>query len=706
MGRHLRGLRPLGRPQGLSPRGAPFLPPPPPLPDVPVGARLLHFPGAWEKVTEDPWVLRIVRVGYSIPFARKPPLTFSPISLTSRHPALPEALQALLEKRAVERVRNPRSAGFYSRLFLVPKKDGRWRPIIDLSTLNSYVDVKTFKMETQTSIKASIQPGHWGVSLDLSDAYFHVPIHPGSRKYLRFCVGDEVYQFRAMPFGLSTAPRVFTKLMAVVGSFLRLRGSVLLQYFDDWLLHQADCHRLVLDLEAGWEEISALGLLLNPTKSELVPSQNFSFVGMNFLTNWNRVRVPPERALAILRLVGTFLTQTKVRARAFLSLIGVLNAAADLVELGRLHLRPIQFYLLSLWKPSKDNLSQWIPLRPTLHPFLKWWLDKERLREGVTLSPPSPTLQLVTDASKSGWGAHLEPLGLMVSGTWSAQDSCLHINNLEMKAALLAVSHFQLRVQGHCVLLSSDNTTVVSYILRQGGTHSLSLFRETQLLFSLCQSLQVTLLAKHIPGRLNVLADGLSRQNQTLPSEWTLQQEVANTIFSVFGHPMVDLFATRLNHRLPLYVSPVLDPGAWAVDALSLDWSHLLAYAFPPFLLIPQVLRKVRESPCQVLLLAPWWPQRSWFSDLLELLRDLPRALPARHDLLFQRGRLHPDPDMLRLHVWPLSGTLSERSAFLREQPLSSQTPGEPPLTRFTTPSGRSSLAGVLQGRLIRSIPL
>ena len=670
--------------------------------------RLIKLSSFSFSITQDSFTLQIVREGYLIPFKdQKPPLSSRPIDLSSGHPNLQGALQALLEKGAVERVHNPGSLGFYSRLFLVPKKNGSWRPIKDLSTLNSFVDIRSFKMETVTSIRNSILPDHWGVSLDLTDAYFHVPIHPRSRKYLRFCVKGQVFQFRSLPFGLATAPRVFTKFMAVVGAHLRLNGSVILQYFDDWLIHHVQRESLLQDLSRSWVEISSLGLLLNPTKSDLVPSQQFTFVGMNFLTNLNRVRVPPQRSESLRNLVSLFLTKDKVTARSFLSLLGVLSAASSLVELGRLYLRPIQLYLLALWRPNQDSLSDLVPIRPPLLPHLRWWLVEDRLSAGVPIVPPVPTISLITDASNLGWGAHLEPLGLTASGIWSTRDRLLHINNLELKAVTLAVSQFSQNIKDHCVLLSTDNTTVVSYVLKQGGTHSLSLFRETLELFQRCQSLNVRLLAKHLPGRLNVLADSLSRRHQILPSEWTLQQEVVNLIFRELGTPMVDLFATRFNHRLPLYVSPVLDPAAWAIDALSLDWNQLVAYAFPPFILLPQVLRKIRLSQCQILLIAPLWPQRCWFSDLLELLRAHPRPLPQRHDLLFQRDRvLHPCPDVLHLHVWPLSGRLSERNAFRKELPLSSLSPGEIRPLRSTMPSGIFSQIGVADGILIHSIRL
>ena len=91
----------------------------------------------------------------------------------------------------------PPSPGFYSRLFVTPKVTGGWRPVIDLSRLNGWVELSSFRMETAQSVLRSLRPGDWMVSLDLQDAYLQVPVHPASRRYLRFCVGDAVFQFRA-----------------------------------------------------------------------------------------------------------------------------------------------------------------------------------------------------------------------------------------------------------------------------------------------------------------------------------------------------------------------------------------------------------------------------------------------------------------------------------------------------------------------------
>ena len=137
-------------------------------------------------------MLNIITNGYVLPFLSKPnlvrfPLILSEYKAQQKDQALATCIQSLLSKNAIERVENVKSLGFYSRLFLVPKPHQRWRPVIDLSRLNTFLHVEKFKMETPESIRTSLIPGEWVSSIDLSDAYLHIPIHPNSRKYLRFC---------------------------------------------------------------------------------------------------------------------------------------------------------------------------------------------------------------------------------------------------------------------------------------------------------------------------------------------------------------------------------------------------------------------------------------------------------------------------------------------------------------------------------------
>ena len=185
--------------------------------DPPVGVRLHQFWEKWEALCSSPKVVTTLREGYTLPFQFRPNLTRSPTVISN----LLEALYQLVNKKAVGPVPNQISLGFYNRLFLVPKPNNRWRPILDLNTLNTFLNIESFKLETPETIRASLQAGEWVTSIDFKDAYFHIPIHSQSRKYMRFYIQGRSYQFKALPFGLSTAPMEFTvvakevKLMAL-----------------------------------------------------------------------------------------------------------------------------------------------------------------------------------------------------------------------------------------------------------------------------------------------------------------------------------------------------------------------------------------------------------------------------------------------------------------------------------------------------------
>ena len=133
---------------------------------------------------------------------------------------------------------------------------------------------------------------------------------------------------------------------------------------------------------------------------------------------------------------------------------------------------------------------------------------------------------------------------------------------------------------------------------------------------------------------------------------------------------MVDLFATSVSHRCSVYFAPMWDPMAAGVDAMLQPWSHLQAYAFPPFALIRQTLNKVRDSEgLTMTLIAPFWPSREWFPDLLSLLVEVLIPLPLRRDLLRQltSQTFHTRLPWLRLHAWRLSSDSPGQSESLRQ---------------------------------------
>ncbi|XP_077991032.1 uncharacterized protein LOC144445368 [Glandiceps talaboti] len=346
-----------------------------------------------------------------------------------------------------------------------------------------------------------------------------------------------------------------------------------------------------------------------------------------------------------------------------------------------------------------------VPIRPVLRFHLEWWLDQSNLLKGKSILYSHTDLSLYTDASQEGWGAHLD--SQMTAGVWNPQDSSHHINWLELKAVFLALQDFEMLVTGHSVLVHSDNTTVVAYINKLGGTRSPTLCYLLWELMLWCIDRKILLSARHVPGKLNGIADALSRRKRVLPTEWAIPVKIAHLLFLHWGEPTVDLFATFMNRKLPLFVSPIPDPRAMATDALSMSWKGLSAYAFPPFALLPIVLRKIQEESSSVILVAPLWPNRSWFPVLLSLLVDFPVVLPDQENLLSQgRGIVHPNPSLFHLHAFRLSNDPSVRRDFLNKLPQSLPDHKETAPSIPMEKSGKDSLIGVVEGRRILSIHL
>ena len=255
--------------------------------DLAPGGRLQCYYQVWEKKKCHPRVALILKHGYKIVLVKPIELSrFPTIQSGYAHPQkqkfLVDCVQEMLQKKAIIQVKMSASLGFYSRLFLVPKPGKKWRPVIDLSVVNMHLSVPTFKMETAEIIRNSICKGEWVVSVDLTDAYFHIPIHQKSQNLLRFHVGGRSFQFRALPFGIATAPLEFTRIAREVKFMLQNMGIRIHQYLDDWLL-QAPTQQICMEQSRQLVQfVQELGWVINFKKSELTPTQKFDFLGYRF----------------------------------------------------------------------------------------------------------------------------------------------------------------------------------------------------------------------------------------------------------------------------------------------------------------------------------------------------------------------------------------------------------------------------------------
>lgn len=597
--------------------------------------------------------------GYQLEFTTRPPERFllTSISDPEARLALDQEIDLLLLKRAIVSVPlHQRQEGFYSPVFLIKKPDGSHRAIINLKDLNQVILYSKFKMETIASTVNLLKKDCFMASLDLQDAYFHIPIEAESQKYLRFAVarGSEVlhFQFRALPFGLSSSPRVFTKLMAEVMAFFHREEILIVPYLDDFLVIGNSANQVSRHLKFFIHNLSLLGWIVNYKKSDLSPGRSKIFLGILLDSQIQASFLPAPKQEILMSQVSSFRSAGLVSIRSIMSLLGLLTSTIPAVRWAQAHSRSLQAFLLSTWDGQQSSLHRRVSVPSAVRKSLDWWSDRENLGRGVSWISRDPIV-ITTDASQDGWGAHSATR--ILQGFWSRAQSNVSSNQRELSAVWETLKAWSPLIQGKDVKVLTDNSTAVAYLNKQGGTRSRALCRIAARIFEWAEVNISSLSAVHLKGEENVKADFLSRR-PLLKGEWMLNPGIFAQVIQRFGRPCIDLFASGQNHQVKSFFSLNHRDLPQGVDAFSQSWKKGLLYAFPPFSLIPRVLKKVQEDEALVILIAPFWPRRAWFPILLRLSQGDVWLLPEVEDLLLQGPIVHPAVSQLHLAAWKLKG--------------------------------------------------
>jgi hypothetical protein len=569
---------------------------------------------------------------------------------------------------------------FVSNIFTRPKRDGGCRVILNLKNLNNSIEYHHFKMDTVHSCINLMNKNCFMASLDLKDAYYSVSIHPDYQKFLKFRWKNTLYQFTAMPNGLACAPRQFTKLLKPVLATLRKMGHTVSIYLDDLYIQANSYIDCANSVQKTLEILDLLGFKVHPEKSHCEPTQRLQHLGFILDSQEMTVAITPEKIENVTKIGTSVIKQSKANKcsiKQIAQLIGTMVSCLPGVEFGELHYRNLEIDKIRALKQSFGNYEAIMNFSDNACTEIVWWCNLSNSARKISHGNPSVTL--CTDASLQGWGAAME--GKTTGGRWVGSEKETHINVLELKAAFLGLQSLCVNFNNVHILIKLDNSTAVAYIKNMGGTHSIECNDIAKDIWSWCISRNIWLSASHIPGVSNVQADKESRSFDD-KLEWKLDSVVFSNLQAHFGLPQVDLFASRINHQVDLYFSWKPDPHSIGIDALLHDWSvYELCYAFPPFSIIPQIIRKVVQDQADVLMVLPDWPTQPWYTQIFPLLAAQPVKLPRRQLLLHlphKPKEAHPLWKKLQLVVCLLSGKACNRKAYQKELEKLSCPPGGP----------------------------
>ncbi|KAK3884881.1 hypothetical protein Pcinc_010855 [Petrolisthes cinctipes] len=277
------------------------------------GACLQRFSHRWSKAPRA--TLKMLRRDFHWKWLKEPPPLLSPkLKNIQPQPDLDLEIQLLLLKGAIYEV--PYQPCFISRIFLVPKSRGGKRLIIDLNSLNSHILAPYFHMHNHKTLADSLHPPAWMSTIDLKDAYLHVPIRQCLHKYLAFSFGSKLYFFRSLPFGLNVAPHIFPPHSKMASFPPTPTGN--------------QCHRLFRRLghlghfslidskgcqHSDQPSEQPIGFLINIPKSHLPPSTEVEWLGIRWFPLLGRWALPEDKQMSILSSIRHVLSLKQVSCR-------------------------------------------------------------------------------------------------------------------------------------------------------------------------------------------------------------------------------------------------------------------------------------------------------------------------------------------------------------------------------------------------------
>jgi len=500
-----------------------------------------------------------------------------------------------------------------SPLGVVPKKNNKLRLILDLRYLNNHLCITKFKYEDLLIVSQVANKGDWFFTFDLKNGYHHIDVAQPHRKYLGFSfqVQGKVryFVFASLPFGLSTAPFIFTKTLRPLVKWWRGQAMRALLYLDDGFVcasSEPEAKRLASIVET---DLIKSGLMLNKEKSNLLPSQVGEFLGFTIDLKVGMFSVPTAKVNNLMVVLNNL-----KRNCNWVSAREVSRATGILISMG-LALGPVaRLFTRNLYRDqnSVPTLSYKLSLSEESLQEVQFWIENFAELAGQPMWHSAPSIDVISysDASSTGWGGYVVQLGQKVArGDWDEKDRNQSSTYRELKAVRLVLQSYAPLLSSKECKHRSDNQSAISILCT--GSNKKHLQDEATKIYAICRHHGIRLYPEWIPRDLNKRADYWSKVIE--PDDWMLNPVYFRMLDAMWGPHTVDRFASVHSKQLHRFCSRWLCPGCEGVDAFTLNWSGENNWLVPPVYLISRVLRHMIHFKESGTLVVPYWPSAPWW---------------------------------------------------------------------------------------------
>jgi hypothetical protein len=486
-----------------------------------VKGRLKEAVKQWSAIHASEFIIQTIQLGYKIPFITSPtPFVKHNNKSAYEHGSfVDEAILDLLSDARVEEVYE--KPEFVNPLSVSVQSSGKKRLILDLRHINLFIYKQKFKCEDLNTLREMSKPGDFFFSFDLKSGYHHLDIFPEHRKFLSFswclnnCTHARYFQFTVLPFGLTSAPFIFTKLLRPVVSYWRAQGIPVVVYLDDGIGCCGDFDRCATYSSTVRTTLLELGFVFSEEKCLWPPSTRITWLGCVIDSNTGIIQASQRRIHKLQNLLDNMCDSVNkpssggniVHVKSVASIVGsIISLGICCGTVTRIMSRYLHFII-----NSRESWNSLVVLDCPAQRELLFWKLKLKAMNGIPFWKTStvPVKVVYSDASGTGCGAHVNFDNRIFQANWSEAESAKSSTWRELAAVKLALSSYIEQMKGSHVAWYTDNQNVVTII--ECGSKVRELQDLALDIYVLCSTNKVCVTPVWIPRDMNCTADCISK---------------------------------------------------------------------------------------------------------------------------------------------------------------------------------------------------
>lgn len=579
----------------------------------PVG-KLRNSFDEWQKVGACSNVLDIIRYGYKLPLYELPCdiLLLNNKSARENISFVRDEITSLLEKGCISEVLQiPK---IVNPLTVAGNKE-KLRLVLDCRHVNPCLHKFVYRYEDHSVALDMFSKGDYLFTFDLKSAYHHIEIFPDHRTYLGFSCDFErkhkYFVFNVLPFGLSTAGYVFSKVTRVLVKYWRSMGYRLIMYLDDGISGHSDRNSSLVLSKIVQDDLSRFGFLISEEKCVWEPSDKVVWLGLLWNMSDGKVYITEKRLSKLTSALQNVLDSVSrghlsICARELACVIGqIISMKVAMGNVVRLMTRSM--YSCVLTKKCWD--SNVYLFKEAVDEMRFWFLNLVELNGCLIDIRFTHDFVLFSDASATGYGGYVLHINdSEVIGKWSDSEKKESSTWRELEAVLRMLRHFEKsligrRLTGRKILWYSDNQNVISIILN--GSMKMKLQYKAKEIFRMCVKNNFAVIPAWVPRSDNHIADIYSKSSDS--DDWSISDDLFNLLSKCWGPFTVDRFSSDYNAKCEIFNSRWWCPGTSGIDAFNQIWSFDNNWLVPPPRLIPKVVSKLIDEKASATMIVPFW---------------------------------------------------------------------------------------------------